>query len=350
MEINQFLVGAAYGDAITNEALRLRGLLRQTGTSDIYAYHRDPRLRGIFSLSDYKASPFADNLMIVYLSIGEPSFFSFVQARVGRILLRYHSMTPADEIRPYDADYAYLLELGREQVAGLASRTALALAGSRFSETELIPQGFGRTATCPLLMSVDVLHALPPRYPSEVPESGPLVLYVGRIVPNKAVEDALVAFHVLKTYCLPDARLVLVGGEQFESYQAMLTQLIADLGLTDVTFLGRVDAAELAALYRRATVLICVSRHEGFCAPLVEAMSFDLPIVAVDSTAVGETLGGAGLLVDERSPSLIAEALYSVATDSELREHLVELGRARLHDFAPDHVGAQWLTHVSSVL
>jgi glycosyltransferase involved in cell wall biosynthesis len=350
LEIHQILVGAAYGDAITNEAFRLRRLLRAVCPSEIFAVYIDPRLPDVHQLRHYRGSTDGNDLMIVYLSIGEEHLFRFVNARSEQIVLRYHSMTPAEEVEPYDPEYAKRLEKGREQVAALAGRTSLGLAGSHFGEAELVADGFGRTATCPLLVSADTLHSLTPQTPTALGQiDGPLVLSVGRVVPNKAVEEVLVAFHVLKTYQLPKASLVLVGGRQFPAYDSMLDALVGDLGLLNVHFLGGVTAAELAALYLRADALICLSRHEGFCAPLVEAMSFDVPVVAVDSTAVGETLGGAGCLLDDRSPSLVAEALFSVITDDRLRQRLITAGRRRLNDFAPDTVGAQWLRHLSSV-
>ena len=297
MHINQIIVGAAYGDAITNEALRLRKLLRRVCDSEIFAIYIDPRLDGICPLDSYR-SHHDDDVIIAYVSIGNDELWSFLRSHTETLVLRYHSMTPAEEVAPYDPEYAKLLATGREQVRELAGRTALGLAGSHFAERELVTMGFERTATCPLLVSTDTLLALEARLPRGVPTTdAPLVLCVGRVVPNKAIEDVLIAFHVLKTYHLPSASLMLVGAPQFAAYQSMLDRLVEDLGLVDVSFLGRVRAAELAALYRRADVLLCLSRHEGFCAPLLEAMTFSLPVVAVNGTAIGETLGGAGLLL-----------------------------------------------------
>jgi glycosyltransferase involved in cell wall biosynthesis len=349
VEIHQVLVGATYGDAITNEAMRLRSLLQRVCASEVFGVYIDPRLSDVQPLRLYTGGH--DALLIAYTSIGQDELFRFLLSAREEIVLRYHSMTPPAELLPYDPEYARLLEAGREQVAALAPRASLGLAGSHFAEEELVQHGFEHTATCPLLISADRLLSMTPRTPRGLDrKEGPVVLFVGRIVPNKAVEEVLVAFHVLKTYHLTDARLVLVGGPQFPAYDRMLQALASELGLVDVHFLGRVDAAELAGVYRRADILVCLSRHEGFCAPLVEAMSFGVPVVAADSAAIGETLGGAGLLLDDRSPTLVAEAMHQAIVDRSLREALVARGRERLRDFAPDVVGAQWLRHIGELL
>ncbi len=66
--------------------------------------------------------------------------------------------------------------------------------------------------------------------------------------------------------------------------------------------LGSISRAELAGWFTRADVFVCLSEHEGFCVPLLEAMYFETPTVAYDSSAVGETLAGAGIMLTEKSP------------------------------------------------
>jgi glycosyltransferase involved in cell wall biosynthesis len=163
---------------------------------------------------------------------------------------------------------------------------------------------------------------------------GPAVLFVGQILPHKAIERLVLAFHVLVTYLAPDAHLFLVGPKRTEAYAATLLRLIGSLCLAQVAMPGKVPAEDLAAYYERADLFVTLSRHEGFCIPLVEAMAFDVPIVASDAAAIPETLGGAGLLVPAKaSPTFVAETMASVLTDGPLRRHLVERGRRRLADF-----------------
>jgi len=101
----------------------------------------------------------------------------------------------------------------------------------------------------------------------------------------------------------------------------------------DVIFTRHVTQAELNACYRAADVFLCMSEHEGFCVPLVEAMHFGVPIVAYAQDAVAETLGGAGILVRHKEFEAIAELLDLVLTDAQLRERVVARQRERLRAF-----------------
>ena len=85
--------------------------------------------------------------------------------------------------------------------------------------------------------------------------------------------------------------------------------------------------------------------------PLLEAMSFDLPIVARGTSAIPETLGGAGLILDPADgPVVFAEAWAEVMADAGLRAQLVDKGRQRLRDFDPDDARRQMLEHLASVV
>jgi glycosyltransferase involved in cell wall biosynthesis len=85
------------------------------------------------------------------------------------------------------------------------------------------------------------------------------------------------------------------------------------LGVTDsVVVLDSLSDEDLAREYVDADVFLCLSDHEGYCVPLLEAMAADLPIVAFAAGAVPETLGRAGLLLTDKSPSMVAEAVAAV--------------------------------------
>ena len=152
-------------------------------------------------------------------------------------------------------------------------------------------------------------------------------LFVGRLAPNKAQHDIVKAFAAYRRFHNPDARLHLVGGGREDGYARTLRRFVHALGLDDaVTLTGGVSPAELVAYYRAADVFVVCSEHEGFCVPLLEAMHHRVPIVAFASTAVPETLGDAGLLLDVKDPCTVAAAVDRVVTDAPLREQLVDAG------------------------
>ncbi len=66
-----------------------------------------------------------------------------------------------------------------------------------------------------------------------------------------------------------------------------------------------------------------MSEHEGFCAPLLEAYEMGVPVIAYDTGAVSETLGGAGILLHEKKIDEIAELAHLLVTDPELRDRVI---------------------------
>jgi glycosyltransferase involved in cell wall biosynthesis len=129
------------------------------------------------------------------------------------------------------------------------------------------------------------------------------------------------AFAVFQRRLRPRSRLLLVGdGEGCPHYRDRLRQLAGSLLLRDVVFAGHVDDDELRAYYSVADIALCLSEHEGFCVPLLEAMAAGVPVAAYDAGAVAETLRGGGLLLKEKPPELVAELLHALQSDESLRE------------------------------
>jgi L-malate glycosyltransferase len=353
VEIHQILAGAAFGDAITNEALELQALLRDVVPSEVFACHPHPSVSGrIHHLDHYERhvhSRAAHVLLLVHFSIAEPQIVAFLRRRPERAVLRYHNITPPHFFEAYDPVFAALLQQGRVELSSLADRMRLAIADSHYNELELHEHGYRNTAVVPLLTRIAPLTRMhgpaPPWLDLPLPGTAPVVLFVGRIAPNKGHAHLLQAFHVLRTYLEPDARLYFAGGGEVPAYLRDLRRYAQSLGLAPV-FTGKIPEEDLAELYRRADVFVSMSEHEGFGAPLVEAMAFDVPVVAWATTAVGETVGDAGVLVAERDPALIAEAVAEVVRNAPLREQLVARGRDRVRHFAPERVSAAVIDHL----
>jgi glycosyltransferase involved in cell wall biosynthesis len=126
-----------------------------------------------------------------------------------------------------------------------------------------------------------------------------------------------------------------VGAAGSARYADALADFIADLGLQGaVTLAGSITPPHLAAHLQVADVYVSASAHEGFGVPLLEAMAHDLPIVAYASSAVPETLDGAGVLVPSCDFETLAAAAHRVVSDAPLRHTLVKQGRRRLSELA----------------
>jgi len=154
-------------------------------------------------------------------------------------------------------------------------------------------------------------------------------------VPNKRIED-LIKTHYWLTRTVPRARLLIVGGgETTNPYARGVRNLTHELRVPGVHFSGHVTNAALVAYYRSASVYLCLSEHEGFCVPLVEAMHFGLPIVARAAAAVPGTLGSGGILLEQSDPVHAAEVLARVLGDEAWRRALAQRSRERLESFRP---------------
>jgi glycosyltransferase involved in cell wall biosynthesis len=358
MEIHQVLVGASPGDAITNAALDLRTLLRQVGRSEVYVRFFDHRLDGdVLPLKDFSAKPAShpeDNVIVFHASIGEPEVFDFLRERPERIVVVHHNISPSAPFMAYDPVFAGRLEGGRRELAALARRAEMALADSEFNADDLRSLGYRNVRVSPLVLDIDRMLAVEP-HPLTVNHfdtmvKGPLVLFVGQLLPHKRPDFLLEAYHALTTYIDPDAHLAIVGAPRLPRYTSALELLLAELHLPKAWITGRVSDQELAAYYRRADLFVTATEHEGFCAPLLEAMAFDVPVLARAFAAVPETMGDAGLVLPaDDGPLVMAEAMAELLGNDALRAAMIDRGRARVAHFAPDKARATMLSHLTEL-
>src|SRR4029079_5010138 len=149
------------------------------------------------------------------------------------------------------------------------------------------------------------------------------IQFVGRVIANKKIEDLIIWFHTYQTVFNPRSRLLIVGAQSgFERYLASLYQLVGTLGTSQVHFAGHVSDEELVAFYEVADLFLCASEHEGFCVPLVEAFSEQVPVLADAATAVPSTMDGAGVLFEDRDPLHVATLIDAVVSDRDLQDRV----------------------------
>ena len=341
VRIDQAVPSFSIGDAIGNHALALREILRRRGvTSEIFARARHADLRGESRpWAEYAAVDEPGNVCLFHFSIGTPVAEDFQHLRARRVLI-YHNITPPAFARGISSQMEHECRLGREQLRTLAGCTELGITVSEYNRRELEDAGFASTAVIPIVVDFADHDRQEPA--TEIlarwRDGRRNVLHVGRFAPNKRLEDAVRAFHCYRRLD-PHSRLLLVGSTAgMENYAAAVRDLALRLGNFDVHVVGRVDFRQLCTYYRLADLYLTLSEHEGFCVPLLEAMHFGVPIVARAAGAVPETLGGAGLLVDGGRFAETAELMRAALADRRVRTRLVEAGRARLADFAPEKI------------
>ncbi len=342
MIVNQWVPSAHRGDAVGDHALRVRDLFRAWGhESDIFAMSADP---GLASEVRHWEEPEArgGDVTILHFATASPMSAAFGTVPGARVL-HYHNVTPARFFAPFDAGLARAAAAGRTELAALSGRVDLAVGASDYNRRELDTLGFGRTAVVPLLLDLDRLtHAL--RVPALewlLQDGLTNILFVGRIAPNKRIEDHIRLAEHYKRYVDVSYRFIFVGRYDvvpgyYESVRAMVStyRMLPER----FWFTGPVPDRELAAYYRNAHAYVSLSEHEGFCVPLVEAMAMDVPVLAFAETAVPETLGGAGVSFRPKDLEVAAELLGGLIYDEPFRQGVLAGQRTRVRDFGGDRV------------
>ena len=342
--VHQMLPDFSYGDAIGNDVLAIQKCLRSWGLeSEIFAEHVHTRLAGRCRRAlEYPSQAGPDDVLMFHFSIGH-ALADKVPGMPGRKVLRYHNITPAKFLEKAYPQSAKRAELGREQLKRLAPAMELGLGVSAYNCAELEDAGCPLTEVVPILLDTGHLATQPdPLILSRFCGPRKNILHVGRIAPNKCIEDLIKTQYWLAKI-RPGTRLLLVGGG-FDggrsAYGGGLKQLVQSLGVPDVHFSDHVTTAQLMAYYRAADLYLCLSEHEGFCVPLVEAMHFGLPVAAFASSAIPDTLGHGGILLKDKSPHLVAETINAVLEDDALAQSLSRAGRQRREDFRAQKVSA----------
>lgn len=344
MIVNQWVPAAHKGDAIGDSARRVRDMLRAAGhQSDLFALTIDDDLRGDVRLFVDPASR-AGDVTIFHFALPSPMTEAFASLQ-GRRVLQYHNITPAAFFAPYDAGLFRLAALGRRELRTLVGRVDLALGDSDFNRRELAEMGFAPTGVLPIAVNTERITNAPRRPALEKILGDGLIniLFVGRIVPNKRIEDHIRLAELYKRYVDSYYRFIFVGRyDGLPRYYAQIRALIAEYEMLPdrFWFTGPVPDEDLAAFYRWADVYVSLSEHEGFCVPLVEAMAADVPVLAYAAGAVPETLGGAGMLFAPKDLELAAEMMGTLVYDRAVRDAVVEGQRRRLADFAPARIEA----------
>ena len=339
--VHQVLATLGYGDAIGHEVLGIQRVLRAAGyDSEIFVETADERLepmtRDYRELVDFSHR---DNLLLHHFSLGSKASRTAF-ALPDRMALIYHNITPPEYFVGVHRRLARQCFRGRRELQAYAGRCDLAMGDSEFNRQDLEALGFQRTAVLPVVPDFSHLDRSPRwMVARDFDDDWTNVLFVGRVIPNKKIEDLIRFFHAYQTFFNPRSRLLLVGAHSgFERYLASLHQLTAALGAEHVHFAGHVTDEELVAFYESADLFLCASEHEGFCVPIVEAFYKQVPVLAYAATAVPSTMDGAGVLFEDKDPMHVAALMDAIGSNTTLQDAIVDdqlaaVDRLRAKDF-----------------
>ncbi len=343
MKIIQFLPTLAFGDAVGNDTRALGKAICEMGfDTHIYAEAVDSRLpKGTADDLCAGMPDISENDIIIYhLSTGSKLNYSLENYKCRKMMV-YHNITPPHFFDGYNMTAMSNAQYGLDGMKHLSDKFDYCTADSDFNRQDLINAGY----KCP----VDVRPILIPFEDYETkPDSGIIkkfsdgwtnIIFVGRIAPNKKQQDIISSFCYYKKNINPRSRLIFVGSYNgMERYYNRLLDYVKALELDDVIFTGHIKFPEILAYYRIADIFLCMSEHEGFCVPLVEAMYFEVPVIAYKSCAVPYTLGGSGILTDNKNPIEIAMLIDRIVNDKSLRDFIISGQKKRLEDFSYEKI------------
>ena len=326
MRVYQMLNTLIHGDAIGNAAFALRGILRKYDSrTQILAVNIGSAIHEDFvkKLSDLSfVRP--DDVVIYHMC--ERSIINALLKNLNcRKIAIYHNTTPAYFFKGIDLNmYSRQIQSAKE-ISGMRDVFDLCVAVSQFNKNDLLKMGYAEN-------KIEVLPLIIPTYEYTVgaEQIQPYfndglvnILFVGRIVPNKKQEDIIRIFAYYQKFINKESRLILVGSPFSEKYLSALKAYVQDIGVSDVVFISGLSFSDIKRIYKSADLFLCMSEHEGFCVPIVEAMLFNVPVIAYESSAVPDTLGNGGCLIDTKNPHKVANYINKILTDRILREMIL---------------------------
>jgi len=350
-DLHQFTEGMYPGDAVSDHVLLIQHWLHDMGfASNIYALRRDQALIDqVLPVESYHPAH-QEQCLVYHHAVGSQVAENLQRFNLPQILV-YHNITPPEYYEGSNPALSAQLVKGREQLEQMRDRTILALGDSKFNELELQSLGYRNTAVLPIVLDEsrynfpinDVLEG-------QVRAARPVLLFVGRVAPNKRQEDLITLLYYYRRL-EPNARLILVGSLQNENYVMWLAELAKSLGLKDgaVTFAGHVSQQDLVTYYKSADLYVSMSEHEGFGKPLIESMYLGLPVLAFSSTAVPSTMGKAGMLFHEKNYESLAEAVDVMVHNQHLRDRIVTRQKKRAQSFLEPNVRQLWVSFIRNM-
>lgn len=357
MRIIQLLPVLGYGDAVGNDALAIRELITRMGyeTEICYTDHLDSRLPADAAKPfDSIPKPEQDDILLYHMCTGDPINFRLPEYG-GKKVMIYHNITPPAFFHDFNPEVEIIQQYAYEGIRYLSDQIDYCIADSEYNRQDLIRMGYRCPIdVCPIIIPYTDYEKEPDHSVIRKMQADGFrnLLFVGRIAPNKKQEDVIRCFARYHSRYEPKSRLILIGSSGgMENYLDALKKYIRELKLENrVMFPGHIGFSGILAYYRTADAFICMSEHEGFCVPLIEAMHFGVPIIAYNSTAVPDTLGEGGLLLDNKDPGIAASAVNRLLTDPMLKTWIRKRQKETLERFSPEKTGDQMISCIQRAI
>lgn len=344
MKIVQVVNGCKKGDGVSNVVAAIDELLKRNHYETLICNRR-------LEYIDIDSELFGrDTIVLYHLALLADPVVKHLKCRK---ILVFHNITLPELLERTDEKTRIEASAGWYDTAKTADFFEEAVTFSEYSKKCLISIGWKaeKVAVLPILIRFSHFSAEPSREIIRRYRGDSVnILFTGRVYPNKKQEDIIAAFAAYKELYEKKAKLFLVGSISSGNYYYSLLSYAEKLGVAeDVVFLGHVAFAEYLAYYHIADMYLCMSAHEGFCIPLVEAMYFGVPIVAHASTAVPDTLAGCGVLLDSREPETVAGVMNKIMTNKPYRKSIIDGQNVRLKQLLPEVLERQYMEVLGNI-
>lgn len=337
--IHQFTPSIALGDGVSNGLLYIQKLLKELNyDSNIYVAreHIDKDVKHyIYHIDEYK--PAKNQILFYHHSIGHSYHDTIMQFEDKKVMI-YHNITPPHFFK-HNKYIQELCILGREQLAKSSRYFVASIADSDYNAKELKSYNYQNITTLPLLVDQENQTAHKPNQAlSQKHKETYNIIFIGRVVSNKAQHRLIDLAYALKQKGIKNFKIFIIGGASEPSYMNFLHQYRKNLNLCDeVEITGKVSDEDLAAYYQEADLYLSLSNHEGFGIPLVEALRFDIPILAYDIGGISSTIPKEGLL-KRKSTSFLTKKILKLKGDKKLQSLLIKKQQTKLKTFSKQNI------------
>lgn len=365
--IDQIVPSFTHHDAIGNHARLLQKLIEKRGFKSriFYEIFREETAGESIPNERFQSAPSDGAVLIYHHSIGAKAPVYLMTNQCLRVLM-YHNITPPEYFVPHlERETFEACRDGIRQLIPLQMSCDLAWGVSQYNCDDLLRLNFHNVSPFPLLRDYQSLKRLPVSGSEGNDRSVFNILFVGRVSRHKGQHDLI---DLLAACCALNRgvrfNLTLVGGAS-PYYLSDLWTRAQSLGLKvqwikeskrmgahdpDIVYYERVSDAELAREYSRADVFVCMSEHEGFCVPLVEAMTFGIPVLANRAAAIPETCGSGARILD-KGKEFNAFVEHVIALTSEhYSQGWSERAKARARDFSWDKLESECNAKIDQLL
>ncbi len=348
------------GSAVSSDVLGMAAALERQGTdARVYAESSDLEQPKVWPLNEIKNFlSDRDGLLIYHHSIGWDPALGLLRDLNCRIAIKYHNITPPSFFSGISAWHEEKCRAGRAQLQAIVDGSCdLYLSDSDYNQQELLAAGAdeSKSFVVPPFHEIDRMNSLDADLDTldRYRDGRAIALSVSRVAPHKGHAELIEAFASYHHDHNQNSRLLIVGPEEqaFAAHSQRLREIAQFLMVEDaVTFTGEISDSALRACYLLASVFVSPSKHEGFCLPLVEAMASKVPIIAYDSAAIPETVGVAGIVLQDRDAEAMAESINLLIEDEAMNVQVgIEGLRRYERHFATSSIETKFLQALDSL-